>query len=245
MDTLAPDDVVDSVARFERRQWGRRLRGWRPLFIAVLATGLVVFLAWVVLISSWLGMQHLRVAGTHRVSPADVTRAADIAPGTPLARLDLGAIEARVEAIPAVAAATVHRSWPRSVEITVVERRPVAAVSLRGRWWLMDRTGALFGASSRPDPGQPVVDLGSSAGIETRGQVAVVLAALPPDLAAACARVTAATQDSIELHLRDGAEVQWGSSSDSVEKASVLRALLHLKARYYDVSVPGQPATRG
>ena len=58
-------------------------------------------------------------------------------------------------------------------------------------------------------------------------------------------QVTASTEDSITLHLTGDAEVRWGSAAQSVEKAAVLRALLHHKASYYDVSVPSEPATRG
>jgi cell division protein FtsQ len=109
----------------------------------------------------------------------------------------------------------------------------------------MDRTGFLFAPSESPDVGRPVVDLGPSAGLETRRQVATVLGVLPPDLAIVTARVTAASQDSILLHLRNGSQVRWGSAAESATKATVLRALLHLKARFYDVSAPGQPATHG
>lgn len=248
--TNRADDVVDSVALFERRRWSRRLRAWRPLLVGGTLVATVCVLAWVVLVSSWLGMRHLDVHGLHRAGSADITAAdviaaAHVAAGTPLARIDLGTVEARIEAIPAVAAATVHRSWPQALVVTVTERQPVAAVSSRGRWWLMDETGVLFGSSSSPAPGRPVVDLGAGAGTETRRQVAAVLGALPPDLVAATTRVTAASQDSIALHLRDGAEVRWGSAADSATKASVLRALLPQKAPFYDVSVPAQPATKG
>jgi cell division protein FtsQ len=199
-----------------------------------------------VLMSSWLGLRQLDVQGLHRLGTAEVTRAAAVAPGTPLARIDLGAVERRVEAIPAVAAATAHRSWPGGLVISVTERQPVAAVPLRGHWWLMDQTGFLFGAAASRAPGLPVADLGSgtAANEGTRRQVGAVLAALPPDLTTATARVTASSQDSIALHLRSGAEVRWGSAAESGVKANVLRALLHQRATFYDVSVPAQPALR-
>jgi cell division protein FtsQ len=244
-DHLVDDGVVDSTALFERRRWRRRLRAWRPRLIAALLVAAAVFLGWVVLFSSWLGMRHLDVQGLHRVTTAEVTAAVAVAPGTPLARVDLDAVQARVEAIPAVASATVHRGWPHTLVVTVAERQPVAAVHADGAWWLMDRTGALFGSGSTPAPGRPIVEVGAGAGSETLSQVASVLGQLPADLMARTKEVTASSEDSITVHLTDGAEVHWGSAAASAEKAAVLRALLAHKALYYDVSVPSQPATKG
>jgi cell division protein FtsQ len=199
----------------------------------------------VVFFSSWLGVRQLDVSGVSRVTVADVTAAAAIAPGTPLARLDLGAIEARVEKLPAVASATVHRAWPHGITVTVTERQPVATVRANGKWWLMDRTGVLFASSAAPDHARPVVQVSPRSGAGTLSQVAAVLGALPPDLATRTKRVTASSADSITLHLTNGAEVRWGSASASAEKAAVLRALLTHKASFYDVSIPSEPATKG
>lgn len=237
-------DVVDSSVRFERRRWSQR-KAWRPLLIGAIAVTVLVFGVWVVLFSTWLGMRHLQVVGLHRVTPAEVAAAADVAPGTPLARVDLEAVRARIEAIPAVESATVNRGWPHSVDVTVHERQPVAAVHARGRWWSMDRTGVLFGASLSPDPAMAIVEIDAGGTVATRRQAAAVLGALPPDLRDLTKRVSAAFEDSITLHLSDGAQVRWGNASASAQKAAVLRALLPRKARYYDVSVPSQPAVIG
>ena len=37
--------------------------------------------------------------------------------------------------------------------------------------------------------------------------------------------------------------MRWGSSDASPEKAEVLLSLLQVDARFYDVSVPGNPTT--
>ncbi len=239
------DDVVDSSARFGRRRWSRRLAARRPLLFGVLALTVLIFGVWVVLFSTWLGMRHLQVVGLHRVTPAEVAAAADVAPGTPLARVDLEAVRARIETIPAVESAMVNRGWPHSLDVTVRERQPVAAVHARGRWWSMDRTGVLFGASASPDPAVAIVEIDAGGTVGTRRQAAAVLGALPADLRGLTKRVSAASEDSITLHLTDGAQVRWGNASASAQKATVLRALLARRARYYDVSVPSQPAVTG
>jgi cell division protein FtsQ len=55
--------------------------------------------------------------------------------------------------------------------------------------------------------------------------------------------VTAATEDSVQLHLTDGGLVRWGSSQDSATKARVLAVLLPRHARVYDVTAPGFATT--
>ena len=52
-----------------------------------------------------------------------------------------------------------------------------------------------------------------------------------------------ATVDQIELVLRDGRTVTWGSAEESEQKAAVLVRLLQQPARHYDVSVPGNATT--
>jgi cell division protein FtsQ len=239
-------DAVDSVALFGQRRWRSRLVAWRRWLVLVLAFGLVAFTGWVVLFSTWLGLRQVDVQGVHRVSAAEVQRVVAVAQGTPLARVDLNAVEARVESIPAVATASVHRGWPHSLVVDVTERQPVAVVHRQGSWWLMDRTGALFGASTSRDPAEPIAQVDGGAGSRTLREVAGVLGELPADLATATKRVSASSPDSITVQLADGSQVRWGNASESGVKAAVLRALReHHKAAFYDVSVPSQPATRG
>ena len=67
---------------------------------------------------------------------------------------------------------------------------------------------------------------------------------MPGGLASQTRRITATTMDSIELHLKRGEVVRWGSAADSDRKVEVLTALMvNGKAAQYDVSVPSQPTT--
>ena len=74
-------------------------------------------------------------------------------------------------------------------------------------------------------------------------EAAQVVSALPGDLAARVDFVSVATIDQIELTLRDGRTVMWGSAEDSEQKAAVLARLLKQPAKHYDVSVPGNATT--
>ena len=70
-----------------------------------------------------------------------------------------------------------------------------------------------------------------------------VVNGLPADLLKRVVSVSATTLDDIDLHLRSGDVVRWGSALDSETKAEVLQALLRRKADLYDVSAPELPTT--
>jgi cell division protein FtsQ len=230
--------------RFTRRQWARRLRSARPWLLAVGGVGLVALAGWVVFFSSWLATEQVDVGGTHIVSSDEVRKVAEIDLGTPLVRVDLDAARDRIEALAAVDSATVHRSWPHTIEITVKERVPLATVLRGGQWLAMDDEGVLFRPTPIRDTGLPIVALSPSADGSARHEVASVVAALPDNLMTQTRRVRARSMDSITLNLADGRSVRWGSADESQRKVEVLAILLKRKASVYDVSVPEQPTTR-
>jgi len=78
-------------------------------------------------------LHDLAVTGTSRVARADVVRLAAIDPHENVWLLDRGAIERRVETIPFVLTAVVHRRPLGSVWLDVTERAPEACV--------LDRSG--------------------------------------------------------------------------------------------------------
>lgn len=237
--------TLERVTALQRRRWTRRLRRWRPWLVGATLLGIAAFLGWVVLVSSWLGVRTVTVNGVVVTPQQQVTAKAAISPGTPLARVDLAAVQARVDDIPTVAAATVTRSWPHTVVIRITERKPVAAVSRDGGWWLMDATGVVYLAVPGRDPALPVVELAGSPTPSALRQVASVVGSLPQSLRVRTARVRAASMDAITLLMQDGREVRWGSAHQSGEKAAVAQVLLRTKARTIDVSVPTHPATSG
>jgi cell division protein FtsQ len=56
--------------------------------------------------------------------------------------------------------------------------------------------------------------------------------------------VQVASKDSIQLVLGKNRTVIWGSAAKGEQKLTVLRSLLKITARGYDVSAPEQPTTR-
>jgi cell division protein FtsQ len=218
------------------------MRALRPLAIGLAGVLLVGFLGWVVEFSSWLAVSHVAVSGDSIVSAGQVRQAAQVPLGRPLIRVDLEAIRRRVERLPAVRSASVHRSWPHTVSIDVAERVEVAVVYRAGRWRAVDRDGVVFRVLPRRTPGYPQLVARNNDGALV-GDTAAVAASLPARLASRVTQIRAHSADSIVLVLPRAKRIVWGSAGQSAEKARVASALMKTSARIYDVSVPALPTT--
>ncbi len=225
---------------------------------------------WVFWWSQLLVVDEVTVAGTGVLSEQRVLRAADVATGTPLARVDLDAVEARVAALLPVGDVDVRRDWPGTVQVVVKEREPVAVLTEDGTFRALDAGGVVFRRYAEAPADLPLVDvdeLGTASGTAGAGvgdgvgedgdddagaarvdalrEVASVVESLDRSVARRVDHVEVASLDAIALVLRDGARVRWGSAEDSTLKAEVLAALMRVPAGTYDVSVPQVPTTSG
>ena len=234
-----------SVRRFAERARRRRLRAALPLLLAGAASVVLAVAAWVVLGSPWLRADEVRVDGAQRVQPAQVDTALGDQLGRPLARVDTGGVEQRLEQLPQVRSAQVRRQWPSTLEVRLTERVPVAAVPGADGVALVDDAGVVVETVPEPPAGLAVVSEETvAAGGEALEAAVAVLRTMPDDLRASVAGTSAATPDSVALALSSGAQVVWGSADESDRKAAVLRILLARPAQVYDVSAPGTPVTR-
>ena len=237
--------VERSRRRFARRQWRRRWRVWRVVLVVLVLGGLVAGAVHAVYFSSWLAVSRVDVRGEQALSAAEVTEAAAVPTGGPLATADLEAVRLRVSSLAQVREVEVTRSWPGTVVLDVVEREPVAAVAVGEKLRGLDQEGTVL-TEVGADSGLPRVETSREVGSDALAEAASVVGAMPDDLAAAVDHVEVETIDQITLELRRGGLVRWGSAEQSEQKAEVLAALLRQGgAEEYDVSVPGLPTTRG
>ncbi|MFE0464964.1 cell division protein FtsQ/DivIB, partial [Kitasatospora sp. NPDC058965] len=226
--------------------------------LSALVGAVLVLVGWLVFFSSALDVRTVAVQGLRndQLTVDEIRTAIGPVQHGPLARVDLDAVQHRVEAIPRVAKAEVWRGWPHTLRVKVVERTAVAAVKgSDGRFTQMDASGVSFATEATPPPGVPVVELQLSQPAQdaaavlpqdelVRGAVQVA-AGLPPEVAQQAPGLLVRSYDDIELHLANGATVRWGSPERTDRKATVLRALLKQQARTYDVSAPEAPAISG
>ncbi len=229
--------MTTPVVSMDEHRTEPKRRGVRAL-IAILIALVITALAWLVWFSPVLSVQGVRVVGATGAPANAVMSAAQVPLGVPLAQLDAAGIASRVATIPWVGTVEVRRGWPREVVLAVTPRVPVAKVA--GTPKVADATGLAF---DPPTPPGPLLD------IDAQGPALVaavqVLTGLPDAIRSRVRLIEARTRDDVELQLRSGAVVRWGSAERGDLKAQVLLALLPRRARVYDVTAPELPTTFG
>lgn len=123
--------------------------------LAAASFTLVASAAWWAYHSPYLTVSNVQVAGASEVPPGDILDAAEIK-GDSIFTLDLGAAEARIEAIPKIFDATVEKHGWTSITITVEERTPWGSWQINGENVPIDIDGFVLDGPAAPD-GSPVI----------------------------------------------------------------------------------------
>lgn len=235
---------------FTERTRSERRRRWLRLAMALLAVVAAGALAWLIWFSSVLAVHDVEVAGRTTLKEDQILRAAQVPIGRPLARVDVGAIEGRVSSLNRVESVEVSRSWPHTLSIDVVERKPVVWATIGGEIRGVDRNGIAFRSYESAPQNLLEAKISvteSRSRLQTSRAVAAVVVLITdrdPGLRGQIKAVSAASKDSIELELDKDRTVMWGSDANGARKLVVLNSLLNIKAARYDVSAPDQPTTR-
>jgi cell division protein FtsQ len=223
---------------------------WRAAFFALTAAAILAAAVWALLGSSLLVARSVRVTGAPAAQRAEVLRAAGIAPGTPLIRINTAAVARRVEQITQIQSAQVSRDWPDSVVIAVRERTPALAVPSGGGFALIDRFGVVIGHVARRPPAVTLLasapaDLASLRGSPAIQAAATVLRQLPPSIRRQVRAVAAPSANAVTLDLQRGITVLWGGTDRPAAKAAELTILMRTKASFYNLADPDTAVTGG
>ena len=172
--------------------------------------------------------------------------------GESLLSLDLGRLEAELEAVPTVAAASFDRGFPHTLTVAIVPERPVAVVRRGPESWLVAASGRVIAQLERgARAGLPRIWIPRTADIRLGDPVVgdvrrAVRAVAPLVRRPLPARVTAvrSTEEELTLVLRAGFELRLGDDSDRALKLELARRILPAllaSGGYLDVSVPERP----
>lgn len=219
------------------------MRRW--LIALLVIVPIVAALGWLAWFSPWLAVSQVQVTVSAApevagpLTPEEVQAVTEVQMGTPLLRVDTGAIQERVAALPAVESVTVSRSWPDTIVVDVVRRTPVALVASGSAYDVVDASGAVIRSVPSVEEGLPVV----TATGDGVGAAVAVARELPEEIRSKVVSIEASTRNNVTLILRNRSEVMWGSADEGAFKAEVLLTLFQVDAKYYDVSAPGVPAT--
>jgi cell division protein FtsQ len=232
----------------QRTRRARKRRSRRRKAVAFVAIMLVLALLgaslWTMYFSTVLVTKRVEVVGTSDLTAAQVSLAAQVPLGVPLARQDLDAIAQRTTTLAAIEAATAIREWPSTITVTVIERRPILGVRQPDGYVLVDKFGVAY-QTQQVLPPKVVLAVVNPGDKPLLTEMATVAAALPSKLRGRVDRMTASNGDAVALVLESGHTVNWGSSSDSELKAQIVTALLKREPKSsIDVSSPHNPAVR-
>ncbi|MGO1544176.1 MAG: FtsQ-type POTRA domain-containing protein [Gulosibacter sp.] len=238
--------------RVERQEVRRFTRGRRKALTAwLIAGGTVVFLATfvaVALFSPIMSVREIRIEGAERLDSAAIAEALAELQGEPLAQLTADDVGEKLEEFVLVQSYSVQRQPPSSLVVEVVERIPVGVVVTDDEVTVVDAAGvSLWSDPAAAETLPKIVVPGDTSSTAFEG-AAMVSLALPDELRSEVDTVTAQSAEDVQLTLRDGTQVLWGSADDSDRKAAVLDALTTATEgqgfTMYDVSSPERPVTR-
>ena len=254
---LAPrggDAIAAARERFEKRAAAARRRP-KLVFAALAGTVLIgLLLGWLLAFSSVFAATGIRVQGVTGADATAVSQAARLLSGQPLARVDTAAMAARVQALGFVQSVEVDRAYPHTVVVTVVPRRPIAAISRPGfSTALIGTDGVIFTRSSAAPTGLPTVTAEMSQPDSDAVKAVAEVLALPSSLRSAISELRIVDGNSLtfKFKVKDPAgtsstvkSVVWGSSGDAALKGRLVGILAKQPVNSIDVSVPSTPVTR-
>lgn len=225
-----------STKRLRHLPTRRSLLRW--LLVLIVAAG---GLAW--LLSWWspVPVRSVTVVGASEESAAAIESAAGSLDGQALRDVDIDAIVARVSELPGIQAVdlTIQRPW--TVAIVVDERYPFAQVKTDSGYAIIDEAGGTIRESKKKNKRLPRL-VGDP---ESRAASIAVLHQLPQRLGRRVVSVTSAKDGRTKVTLRSGLVIEFGSDDSIPRKAEVAVALLRLKPKTINVSVPERPAVTG
>ncbi len=247
-----------------RDRWvtARRAEGRRRLRILAGVVGVLSILgiAYLIAQSPLLGADTITVKGATSATPDQIRTAARIEDGAPLLFLNTARVAQRVEALPAVAHASVETDLPNTVVITVTERVPVAFTRTTGALPIavVDGSGRVIRLVAVPPPALPEVV--GSGGVVTPGRTVAGaaayrgLAALPASLRLVARTLTIrAGIGSLTISGSPPAAdtVVFGPMTEMARKGTAAMAVLddlvghNQRVGVLDVTVPDAPVTKG
>jgi cell division septal protein FtsQ len=222
--------------------------------MSIVLLGIVAAVA-IAVASTWPGFdaKDVEVVGNQRVSSGEILRHAQIAPQESIWIQNPGAISRRIQTIPYIATASIHRIPPDSIRISVTERRPFAILQSGPERAVVDRSVRVLAPASAAErrpvlivppglvllPGNFVTTHGATTLRDTY-QVLLLRGIAPRSLAFD-------RYGGLVITLPDGLRILLGQEGDLAQKLSlvdaILRQVVHGQRRVttIDVRAPATP----
>lgn len=238
--------VRSARGRFEDRAKNIRRRPLRRLAYGVLGASLVVLLGWTLWFSALLSVRDVAVDGLPAAEASAVRALAADQLGTPLARVDTGAVADRVLTQKDIAEVKVLRSWPHTLTIKAAPRTPALVLrNPQGQLEVVDSAGVRFGVVAMRPGGVPLVTATAASGVTPGALTAAlgVVGALPPDLARTVTDIQVGSANLVTFTVGP-TQVVWGGAGEEDLKVRIVTTLLRAHPALIDVSAPQTPVSR-
>jgi cell division protein FtsQ len=187
------------------------------IVLALLATGGYLFS-----LSPTFYPHTIDVSGNRVVSKDAIVQAAQIELDRNIWLQNTAAMSARVEAIPFIDTAVIHRHLPGAISIDVTERTPFAVLDDGGKQEVVDRTMRVLRPAGSDDKMLPVLKVGTAQDAQTLAlaQEAAMIAHLQP------ASFAFDKYGDVEMTLRGGIRVLFGDPSTVAQKVTLVQPIL-------------------
>lgn len=250
---------MDKRVRERRRSVNRERGRRRAVMLVALAAVLIAVGLFLCLRSSDVfAVKRVTATAVEHVTEDEIGQATADARGVSLLRLSTAAIEADLSALPYVRDVEVHRRFPDTLEIRLVEYEPIACLrAADGKTWLVGDDGrALEPTNSatlpllvpttavKPVAGETVpesiVAALPAAGLLVSEEIADAL----PDVD----HISVSSGGEVSVLLVGGAELRLGNASELKRKLTVAAEIVERYLRdgkqieYVDASVPSRVA---
>ena len=207
--------------------------------------------------SSMFSVEAVRVDGVSPALGAAVRDDLERYAGRSLVTVDAAAVAQRVEALPAVRAATVDRAFPHTLRIRVTPELPVAVLRRGADSFLVSARGRVVSPVARAThrglpriwlPASTAIELGSFLGGPDGGLAARSLATFVGSGFPGRVTFVRALDGQITLGLRGGLEIRLGAPVDLPLKIAIAHGIVPALAppsaggpTYLDLAVPERP----
>lgn len=148
-----------SATRRERKSRNRKKPDYLAAFRTLLVLVLIAQCLRVAFASPRLNLREVQVAGTERLSAADVAREAKIPLGQNIFRVNLVRVSDHLLRDPVIREAVVTRELPNSLNVEIRERTPVYQVACKGERWDVDAENVVFRKAPRYLQGEPLLEV--------------------------------------------------------------------------------------
>jgi cell division protein FtsQ len=233
---------------------GNRKKKWNVLE-SIFFVLIVIVSGYVLLQSPIFEVHRVLVRGNEYISEEQIISAANIGIGENIFKVDLNTAKANLKLISMVKEVRLDRSFPSSVVINVLERKPLGLLPAREGFIKVDEEAIYLQEAKAGTPGLPVLtgieyelpNPGQAVQSERLRDALEVITGLPASVVASLSEVHTVEDGQIILYTLEGIQCRLGLAMEIPEKGAILEQLLQQlskqkdKINYIDLSCAGQP----